>query len=135
LTRHSIRESKHRFKILLAEDNPVNQRLAVRMLQKMGHIVSVAHNGRQALQAVEDEQFDLVLMDIQMPELDGLESTAAIREKEKPSGKHIPIIAMTAHAMTGDRERCLQAGMDGYVSKPINVNELSETMAHLMMNG
>lgn len=135
LTRHSIRESKHRFKILLAEDNPVNQRLAVRMLQKMGHIVSVAHNGRQALQAVEDEQFDLVLMDIQMPELDGLESTAAIREKEKPSGRHIPIIAMTAHAMTGDRERCLQAGMDGYVSKPINANELSETMMHLMMNG
>jgi len=111
-------------RILLAEDNPVNQLLAARLLGKQGHSVAVAHNGREALERIEAQPFDLVLMDVQMPELDGLEATAAIREREKTTGGHIPIVAMTAHAMRGDQERCLAAGMDGYVSKPINVKEL-----------
>jgi PAS domain S-box-containing protein len=132
LTRHAIRESKRRLNILLAEDNPINQKLATRLLQKMGHSVTVVENGRQALAALEKNEFDVVLMDIQMPEMDGLETTAEIREREKSQdGTHIPILAMTAHAMAGDRERCLEAGMDGYVSKPINVQELVEAMENL----
>ena len=132
LTRHAIRESKRRLNVLLAEDNPVNQKLATRLLQKMGHSVTVVENGRQALAALEKNEFDVILMDIQMPEMDGLETTAEIREREKSQdGTHIPILAMTAHAMAGDRERCLEAGMDGYVSKPINVQELVEAMENL----
>ncbi len=111
-------------KILLAEDNPVNRKLAVRLLEKMGHQVVVANNGREALERLEAEAFDLVLMDVQMPELDGLEATRQIRQKEARTGKHLPIIAMTAHAMKGDRERCLAAGMDDYISKPIQVEKL-----------
>ena len=111
-------------RILLAEDNPVNQVLAARLLEKHGHRVAVARNGREALAQIEAQSFDLVLMDVQMPELDGLEATAAIREKEKTTGTHLPIVAMTAHAMQGDQERCLAAGMDGYVSKPIDINQL-----------
>ncbi len=109
--------------ILLAEDNPVNQKLAIRLLERAGHHVTVAWNGREALRAWENAptpEFDLLLMDIQMPEMDGMEATAAIREIEKKSGKHIPILAMTAHAMRGDKEKCLASGMDGYVSKPIS---------------
>ena len=118
--------------LLLAEDNPVNQKLAARMLQKMGHRVMVVENGRLALAAFMKNQFDVILMDIQMPEMDGFEATAAIREREKSQvGSHVPIIAMTAHAMAGDRERCLEAGMDGYVSKPINVQELTEALENL----
>ncbi|MFQ5632417.1 MAG: response regulator, partial [bacterium] len=110
--------------ILVAEDNIVNQKLAKRLLEKNGHHVTVVENGLQATQAVEQTQFDLVLMDMQMPEMDGLEATAMIRQKEEKTGEHIPIIAVTANAMKGDRERCLKAGMDGYVSKPVKKEEL-----------
>ncbi len=110
--------------ILLVEDNAVNQRLALRLLQKAGHTVALAADGRNALKLVASERFDLVLMDIQMPVMDGFEATAAIRERERATGEHLPILAMTAHAMRGDRERCLAAGMDGYISKPIDIAEL-----------
>jgi len=116
-----------RLNILLAEDNPVNQKLAFRLLEKEGHKVVLATTGKEALAAWENAVspgFDAVLMDIQMPEMDGMEATAAIREREKPSGRHLPIIAMTAHAMRGDRERCLAGGMDGYISKPIHPRDL-----------
>ena len=109
-------------KILLTEDNPVNQKLAIRLLEKAGHRVTVANNGREAVRAWENmgsPGYELILMDIQMPEMDGLEATAAIREREKSIGEHIPIIAMTANAMRGDKERYMAGGMDGYVSKPI----------------
>ncbi len=118
-------------RILLAEDNVVNQKLAVRLLEKQGHSVTVAGNGREALVALTAEPFDLVLMDVQMPEMDGLEATAQIRRAEQGSGRHVPIVAMTAHAMKGDRERCLAAGMDGYVSKPIQPGELFEAVDRL----
>jgi two-component system sensor histidine kinase/response regulator len=107
-------------KVLLAEDNIVNQRVALGLLTRRGHAVTVANNGREALAAVERETFDLVLMDVQMPEMGGLEATAAIRQREQRTGGHLRIVAMTAHVMTGDRERCLAAGMDGYLSKPID---------------
>ncbi len=128
ITRHSIREARRPLRILLAEDNRVNQEVAVRLLEKRGHQVAVANNGREALAALERQTFDVVLMDLQMPEMDGLEATAAVREKEKATGNHLPIIAMTAHAMKGDRERCLAAGMDGYVSKPIQAQDLFEAL-------
>jgi CheY-like chemotaxis protein len=115
-------------RVLLAEDNAVNQRLAVRLLEKRGHRVAVAENGREALIALEKEKFDLVFMDVQMPEMDGFEATVAIREREKSSGLHQPIIALTAHAMKGDREQCLAAGMDGYLTKPIRPQELEEIL-------
>src|SRR4029079_650770 len=107
-------------RLLLAEDNVVNQRVAVGLLSKRGHQVTVVTNGREALDAIERDRFDLVLMDVQMPEMGGLEATIAIRERERTSGGHLRIVAMTAHAMTGDRERCYAAGMDGYLSKPID---------------
>jgi len=110
--------------ILLVEDNVINQRLAMRLLEKCGHSVRVTANGVEALQALEIDQFDLILMDVQMPEMDGFEATAAIREKEKSCGGHVPIVAMTAHAMKGYRERCLAAGMDGYIAKPVQRLEL-----------
>jgi two-component system, sensor histidine kinase and response regulator len=112
------------FHILLTEDNAVNQRVALRILEKGGHRVAIAENGRVALRMLEEQPFDLILMDVQMPEMDGFEATALIREKEKRSGQHIPIIAMTAHAMAGDRERCLAAGMDNYISKPVTASAL-----------
>jgi two-component system sensor histidine kinase/response regulator len=125
VTTHSVREGQRGLQILLAEDNAVNQKLAVRLLEKRGHTVVVASTGKAVLEALLTEQpFDLVLMDVQMPEMDGLEATIMIRERETKSGKHIPIIAMTANAMVGDKERCLAAGMDGYVAKPIQVKEL-----------
>ena len=111
--------------VLLAEDSLVNQKLAVGLLEKYGHHVEVVGDGRAALAAVESSRFDLVLMDIQMPEMDGLEATQAIRIRERKRGGHIPIVAMTAHAMKGDRERCLEAGMDGYVAKPIRARNCS----------
>ncbi len=111
-------------KILLAEDNHVNQQLAVRMLEKRGHTVSVVDNGKQAVEALRKERFDVVLMDVQMPEMGGFEATATIRRDEGATGDHVPIIAITAHAMKGDRERCLAAGMDGYISKPLQPSEL-----------
>ncbi len=131
ITRFSLQDARDPtsiLRVLLAEDNPVNQLLASRLLEKRGHRVVVAANGREALAALEKESYDLVLMDIQMPEMDGLEATAAIREKEKGSGIHQPVIAMTAHAMKGDRERCLAGGMDGYLSKPIRLQELDELL-------
>jgi CheY-like chemotaxis protein len=118
-------------KILLAEDNIVNQKLAIGLLKRAGHEATVANNGREALDAWAAEDFDAVLMDVEMPEMDGLEATAAIREGEKKTGKHVPIIAMTAHAMQGDRERCLAAGMDDYLSKPIRVKLLESTLDSL----
>ncbi len=131
VTRHSLREGKRPLHILLAEDNIVNQKLGLRLLEKYGHSAVVANNGREALKRLENEHFDLVLMDVQMPEMDGFDVTAAIREKEQATGEHIPIIAMTAHVMQGDRERCLAAGMDGYVSKPIRPKDLFDTIIGL----
>jgi CheY-like chemotaxis protein len=115
-------------RILLAEDNLVNQRVAVGLLSRRGHQVVVANNGREAVAAIERDHFDLVLMDVQMPEMGGFEATAAIREREADSGRHTRIVAMTAHAMAGDRERCLAAGMDGYLSKPINQTLLCDVV-------
>jgi CheY-like chemotaxis protein len=115
-------------RILLAEDNAVNQRLATRLLEKRGHQVTVAANGREAVAAVERGVFDLVLMDLQMPEMDGFEATASLRELEKETGKRLPVIALTAHALKGDRERCLEAGMDGYLTKPIRPQELDAAL-------
>jgi two-component system sensor histidine kinase/response regulator len=116
--------SSSTLRVLLAEDNPINQRVALYLLQKQNYTTTVVSNGREALQAFEREPFDLVLMDIQMPEMDGFEATRSIRAAESVSGGHLPIIAMTAHAMKGDRERCLAAGMDDYVTKPIQAPEL-----------
>ena len=115
-------------RILVVEDNPVNQVLARRLLAKRGHSVTTAGNGREALLALEGQSFDLILMDVQMPEMDGFEATGAIRDRERTSGLHVPIIAMTAHAMKGDEDQCLQAGMDAYVTKPIRPGELFSTI-------
>ncbi|MHC4161478.1 MAG: response regulator [Planctomycetota bacterium] len=115
-------------RVLLAEDGLVNQRVVVELLEARGHDVVVAANGREALATLERECFDMVLMDVQMPVMDGFEATAAIREREKEAGAHVPVIALTAHAMSGDRERCLEAGMDGYLAKPIRADELYATV-------
>ena len=118
-------------RILLAEDNVVNQKLATTLLEKRGHSVVVANNGREALKALDEQPFDVVLMDIQMPLMGGIEATASIRDQEKHTGQHVPIVAMTAHAMKGDRERCMEAGMDGYISKPVHPSELFEILENL----
>jgi two-component system, sensor histidine kinase and response regulator len=118
--------------VLLAEDSLVNQKLASGLMQNHGHRVTVAHNGQEALAAVERGQYDLVLMDVQMPVMDGITATKAIREREKSGGKHLPIIALTAHAMKGDRELCLSAGMDGYVTKPVRAGELFRTIESIL---
>ncbi|PIU31590.1 MAG: hypothetical protein COT06_07290, partial [Syntrophobacteraceae bacterium CG07_land_8_20_14_0_80_61_8] len=131
ITRHTVEEAKRRLRILLAEDHPVNQKLAKRLLEKRGHTVLIADNGAEAVAILKTQVADLVLMDVQMPELDGFEATAIIR-REHLGGPHLPIIAMTAHAMKGDRERCLEAGMDGYVSKPIKVEELFMTIEQVL---
>jgi signal transduction histidine kinase/CheY-like chemotaxis protein/ligand-binding sensor domain-containing protein len=131
VTRYSLgdaRDPSTILRVLLAEDNPVNQRVASRLLEKRGHRVQVVANGLEALAVLEKETFDLVFMDVQMPEMDGFEATAAIREKEQGSNFRIPVIALTAHAMKGDRERCIAAGMDGYLSKPIRAQELEEIL-------
>jgi CheY-like chemotaxis protein len=122
------RGGKRTLRVLLAEDNVVNQMLATRLLEKQGHRVTVTTNGREALAALDHGQFDAILMDVQMPEMDGFEATAAIRLREQSTGRHLPIIAMTAHAMRGDQERCLAAGMDGYIAKPIKARELIELL-------
>ena len=132
ITRFSLgdaRDGSDFLRVLVAEDNAVNQRLIVRLLEKRGHRVVLADNGRQALAALEKESFDLVLMDVQMPEMDGFEATSAIRMREKSIGSHQTIIALTAHAMKGDREECLARGMDGYLTKPIRPQELDEVLA------
>ena len=129
LTRHSLNESRRKLRILLAEDNAINQKLAVRLLEKQGHEVTVANDGLEAVAAVGNGEFDVVLMDVQMPNMSGLEAAAAIRALERGTGKHVPIVAMTAHAMKGDREICLAAGMDGYLSKPIKPGQLMEVIA------
>jgi len=121
-------KEKKQLRILLAEDNAVNQRIACHVLEKQGHRVMVAADGRQALSALDQAPFDVVLMDVQMPEMDGFETTGAIRARERGTGMHLPIIAMTAHAMQGDRERCIAAGMDDYISKPLDIKELIELL-------
>ena len=123
------RAPARRLHILLAEDSRINQAIASRILQKLGHTLEIANNGKEALSRLALQTFDLVLMDVQMPEMDGLIATASIRQRESSTQTHIPIIAMTAHAMRGDRERCIDAGMDGYVSKPINVPDLETAIA------
>jgi len=115
-------------RILLAEDSEVNQKLAVGLLTTHGHSVVVANHGREALEALAKEKFDVVLMDVQMPVMDGFEATHAIREREREEGGHVPIVAITAHALKGDSERCLEAGMDAYVSKPIRAQLLFDTI-------
>ncbi len=128
VTKHSIREENTKLKILLAEDNVVNQKLAVKVLGKQGYNVTVAANGVEAVDLFTENRFDVILMDVQMPEMDGLEATGRIRRREEGLGTHVPIIAMTAHAMKGDREKCLAAGMDAYVSKPIRPGQLMEAI-------
>jgi PAS domain S-box-containing protein len=127
-SRRPIREGREELRILLVEDNTINQILAERLVRKRGHNIVVTNNGREALAALESERFDLILMDVQMPEMSGLEVTAAIRRKEKDTGEHIPIIATTASVMKEDRERCIEAGMDAYISKPIEREVLFETI-------
>jgi CheY-like chemotaxis protein len=122
VTRHTVRESRRQLKLLLAEDNPINQQVAAAMLRKRGHHVDIVGNGREAVDAVARERYDVVLMDIQMPELDGLEATRAIRAS--PSGSGLRIVAITAHASAADKERCLAAGMDDYLSKPFKARDL-----------
>jgi signal transduction histidine kinase/CheY-like chemotaxis protein/HPt (histidine-containing phosphotransfer) domain-containing protein len=119
-----IREALRPLHVLIVEDNPLNQKVAATMLKKQGHQIVVCSNGREALEALPKEKVDLILMDVQMPEMDGFEATERIRDREKADGGRIPIVAMTAHAMKGDRERCLSAGMDGYISKPIRSDDL-----------
>jgi PAS domain S-box-containing protein len=126
------RRSARPLQILLAEDIPVNQQFAVALLKKRGHTVAVASNGQEALELFAKQRFDVILMDVQMPEMGGVEATRAIREQEKKTGEHIPIVAMTAHMMKGDRESCLEAGMDAYVSKPIESRELLGTIEALL---
>jgi signal transduction histidine kinase/CheY-like chemotaxis protein len=128
-----LQESKTCLRILVAEDNVVNQKLIVGLLEKQGHSIFLAGTGRQALSAVDQHTFDLILMDVQMPDMDGLEAAAAIRTSEKMTGMHTPIIAVTAHAMKGDIERCLAAGMDAYVSKPIQLKELNQAIEALTL--
>jgi PAS domain S-box-containing protein len=115
-------------RVLLAEDNVINRRLAVRILEKRGHVVLAVDDGVKALAALDQGHFDVVLMDVQMPSMDGIAATAAIRKKEGATGRHVPIVAMTAHAMPGDRERLLKCGMDGYVSKPVHQEEIFEAI-------
>ena len=131
VTRHTVRESQRPMRVLLAEDNAVNRMVAVRTLEKRGHTVVVAVNGEEAVAAVARDSFDVILMDVQMPKMDGLEATQAIRKSEIGTGRHIPIIALTAHAMREDRERCISAGMDAYISKPFSAAALFETIEKL----
>jgi CheY-like chemotaxis protein len=115
-------------RILLAEDHPINQKLAQRAMEKMGHSVLVAGNGLRAVEAAAAQSFDLILMDLQMPDMDGFQATTLIREAELAAGRHTPIVAMTAHAMHGDREHCLRSGFDDYLSKPVDLQLLARTI-------
>ena len=134
VTKHSLQENRSRWRILLVEDNLVNQRLALRLLEKRGFEVTIAGDGQAALDELKKSVFDLVLMDVQMPTMDGFEATAAIREIEKLGRGHIPIVAMTAHALKGDQERCIAAGMDAYISKPIQTTELYTTIENCILS-
>jgi signal transduction histidine kinase/DNA-binding response OmpR family regulator len=131
VTRHLVHERQPRLHILVAEDNPINSRLAVRVLEKQGHTVTTVETGRAVLEALDQQPYDVVLMDVQMPEMDGLAATAMIRAQERNRGGHVPIVATTAHAMPGDRERCLSAGMDAYITKPLQIPELFGTIERL----
>lgn len=134
VTRHTIRAAHRKLRILVAEDNAINRELVMRLLQKHGHTVMAVTTGREAVDLLDKDaaKCDIVLMDVEMPDMDGFQATAIIREKEKISGKHIPIVAMTAYAMKGDREHCLAAGMDGYVPKPIRRQDLLESIQALV---
>ena len=131
VTKHWLRERRPRLRLLLADDSPTNRMLAIRLLEKRGHSVTCVEDGLEAVEAVQESSFDAVLMDVQMPQMDGLEATRVIRQWEGGHG-HIPIVALTAHAMESDRQRCLESGMDAYVSKPFNVNELYATVEQLV---
>jgi CheY-like chemotaxis protein len=132
--RPSPPRTSRKLRVLVAEDNPVNQKVVLRMLEKMGHIPTIAANGKEALATLAANSFDLLFMDVQMPEMDGLTATKIIREGEKQTGLRLPIIAMTAHAMRGDQEVCLEAGMDGYISKPVSGKRIEETIASLLIS-
>jgi len=134
-TRPEVRKDDRHLNILLAEDNQVNQLVAVKTLKSRGHSVLVVSNGREAIEAFERETVDLILMDVQMPEMDGFAATAVIRDLEKSTGRHVPIVALTAHAMKGDEENCLAAGMDAYVSKPLRAEDLFATIAQVLSTG
>jgi two-component system sensor histidine kinase/response regulator len=135
VTRQTLQEKRQPLSFLVAEDNAVNQKLVGRLLEKRGHRVVLARNGREALEALQKQSFDVVLMDGLMPEMDGFEATKLIREKEKLSGIHLPIIALTALAMQGDKERCLACGMDGYVPKPVQPEDLFREIDRLHIAG
>ena len=120
---------------MIAEDNLINQKLATRLLEKRGYTVTIANNGQELINLLDKEPADLILMDVQMPVMDGFEATAAIRAKEQVTGTHIPIVAMTAHAMKGDSDRCLAAGMDRYISKPVQPKELFDVIEGMVSGG
>jgi CheY-like chemotaxis protein len=132
ITVHSLAQARQDLHILVVDDNPINRSVALRLVEKLGCTGKVAATGREALSALAKERFDLVLMDVQMPEMDGLEATRSIRQAERSTGQHLPIIAMTAHAMQGDRERCLSCGMDGHLPKPISVKALAAAIEVLL---
>jgi CheY-like chemotaxis protein len=131
----STAAAQRNLRVLLAEDNAVNQKFAIRVLEGAGHKVALANNGRQAVDQWSAETFDLILMDVQMPEMDGLDATREIRTRESGLGKHVPIIAMTANAMSGDRAMCLAAGMDGYVAKPVKKDALFAEVSRVLDPG
>lgn len=131
VTRHTLRENARRHRILVAEDNAGNRALIVSLLQKWGHSVASVQNGKEVIETLDREQFDVILMDIEMPVLDGLEATRRIRERERDTGRHLPIIAMTAQVVKGDREKCLEAGMDEYVPKPLTLDRLFQMLERL----
>lgn len=131
VTRHMLRQSSRKLHILVAEDNAVNQAVILRILEKMGHTSVLAQNGKVALSLATSEKFDLAFMDVQMPEMDGLAATRAIRQHEEGKGMRLPIFAMTARAMKGDRERCLESGMDGYITKPIRFGDIEKTLSDI----